>query len=98
MTFLMLTSKKGSRKLHLLLDEVYLTMCSDDDQNEDEGEDDRMRRRNDEWVENENSSCSRCQVPTRTLIDPAGPLLLSLDDDGDDIEADDDDNAFLLLG
>ena len=57
-----------------------------------------MRRRNDEWFENENSSCSRCQVPTRTLIDPAGPLLHSLDDDGDDIEADDDDNAFLLLG
>ena len=49
-----------------------------------------MRRRNDEWFKNENSSCSRCQVPTRTLIDPAGPLLLSLDDDGDDIEADDD--------
>ena len=51
-----------------------------------------MRRRNDEWFKNENSSCSRCQVPTRTLIDPAGPLLLSLDDDGDDVKADDDDN------
>ena len=84
MTFLLLTRDKGSRKLHLL-DEVYLTMCSDDDQNEDEDEDedeaDRMRRRNDEWFENENSSCSRCQVPTRTLIDPAGPLLLSLEAD-----------------
>ena len=83
MTFLLLTSDRGSRKLHLVLDEVYLTMCSDDDQNEDEDEDeaDRMRRRNDEWFENENSSCSRCQVPTRTLIDPAGPLLLSLEAD-----------------
>ena len=59
-------------------------MCSDADQNKEEDEDDRMRRRNDEWFENENSSCSRCQVPTRTLIDPAGPLLLSLDDDDDD--------------
>ena len=44
-----------------------------------------MRRRNDEWFENENSSCSRCQVSTRTLIDPAGPLLLSpCRDNGDD--------------
>ena len=62
-------------------------MCSDDDQNQYEDEDDRMRRRNDEWFENENSSCSRCQVPTRTLIDPAGPLLLSpcYGDDDDDV-------------
>ena len=80
MTFLMLTSEKGSRKLH-----CYLKMCTDDDQNEDEDEDDRMRRRNDEWFENENSSCSCCQVSTRTLIDPAGPLLLSpCRDNGDD--------------
>ena len=34
-----------------------------------------MNVRNDEWLENENSSWFGCQVPTRTLIDPAGPLL-----------------------
>ena len=34
-----------------------------------------MNVRNDEWLENENSSWFGCQVSTRTLIDPAGPLL-----------------------
>ena len=58
-----------------------------------------MNVRNDEWLENENSSWFGCQVPTRTLIDPAGPLLSHCWDhdhhhhsDPSNIDDDDDDH------